>query len=164
MLAKKLVYGWENKMPHNYQGNILYSVLGILMLLSLSAAYISHQQVQLVRANQWHDVALRTAWAADMALSQAALKPQAFPGGSIQWGQIDTWLESALPVWRVFSHAWHDIHASGVEVHVIMESLPKHGLFRFNALAYHPSGTLFKKQWVVSCQKEQCVQLSGRVI
>ncbi len=146
-------------------GDILSSILLLLLLLSLGAMHIASQQMHLARVNQWHDAAVRTAFALDKALAGLALQPHAFPAGKSPWEGVNTWPTAPPSVWRTSQRAVHLRDAGGVEVHVIMESFDEEVVFyRFNALGAHPSGTLIKKQWVLKCEEGFCVRMSQRVM
>ncbi len=146
-------------------GEILSPILLLLLLLSLGAMHIASQQMHLARVNQWHDATVRTAFAVDKALANLVQRPDAFPAGESPWEGVNTWPTAPPSVWRISQRAVHLRDASGIEVHVIMESLDEDVVFyRFNALGAHPSGTLFKKQWVIKCEEGFCMRLSQRVM
>ena len=148
---------------HFYKGEILWMVMMMLMILGLSGMQIAAQQAQAQRLAQWQDTYIHTAWEVDAALSRYAKSPEQFPGGLSD--SNEDLMKASLAIWQRFPRAVHETHASGIEVHVIMEAVPGSlRIFRLNALGYHPSGTLLKKQWVIACGQALCRQLSTYAI
>lgn len=146
-------------------GDILWFVMLVLMVLAMSAMQLSGMQHQALRVAQWHDIAWRTEWAVDDALMRYAYAPSQFPGPTTPDMGSSYWLHASLGQWRAFPSAVHEITAWGTEVHVIMEAISSEPeIFRVNALGYHPSGTLLRKQWVMACTLEHCQQMSSHAV
>ena len=140
-------------------GEILWMVMLLLVILAMGMLYLSNTQVQAIRINQWHDTAVRTELALDKALSHYMQLPTQL--AQVPLGDINHWPNEPLSSWQKNSNAYHEMTEWAGEVHIIIEGLPsKQTLFRINALGYHPMGGILKKQCVISCLETMCRRLS----
>jgi len=131
----------------------------LLFLLAMGMFYLSDAQLQAIRVNQWHDIAVRTEDEMDKVMSRFMKSPTQLP--QILLGDINSWPNEPLSSWQKNASAYHEMTAWGGEVHIIIEGLPhKRTLFRINALGYHPKGGILKKQCVISCVETMCRRLS----
>jgi hypothetical protein len=148
-------------MRKSCSGEILWMVMLLLVILAMGMSYLSNEQMQAIKTNQWHDMTLRTAHAVDVAISRFMESPAQLSNATSLFVDINHWPNAPLSSWQKNASAYHEMTEWGGEVHIIIESLPdKQPLFRINALGYHPQGGILKKQCVISCHETRCRRLS----
>lgn len=146
-----------------HRGEILWMVMLILLIIALSASRIALMQAHAQRLLQWEDQQIRTQQALEQVLSRYVGSPAAFPGGSVPINE--ELMSKPLSYWQAHPYAIHAIGETGIEVHVIMESIRGTPVyFRLNGLGYHPAGTLIKKQCLFACYAGTCLQLSTHAV
>ena len=142
---------------HN-SGEMLWMVMLLLLILAMGMMYLSDAQLQAIRINQWHDMAVRTEVEVDKALTHFSKSPMQL--SQTPFVDINHWPNEPLSSWQKNASAYHEMTEWGGEVHIIIEGLPKKTLFRINALGLHPMGVILKKQCVISCLETMCRRLS----
>lgn len=143
------------------KGEVLWIVMLLLAILAMGMLFIASQQLQFMRTNQWHDMAIRIDYETDKALSEFLVSPLQFPVDAIPMDAIDVWPNAALLDWQRCNRGYHQFYEWEGEIHMVMEMLSnEQTIYRLNVLGYHPSGILMKKQCVIGCEKGMCRRLS----